>query len=249
MAGEGARSIAQANDLFLDREERTASDHIRMGSALIALQTKPVFDQYHLNERSRSKAKRLKQQAKELGANLEVSSIDANAFIQKTIGALKSRDRGIILLDPWGLQIEWASVELIAKTEHLDMWYLFPTQAIVRMLPRGKMAPEDWARKLDSILGDKNWLSEFYKTTSGRDLFSVDRSNVDRDVTFDSVERYVVGRLRSTFRGSCVDVPLRIGRRGNPIFSFCFASGNPSEGAKRLTTTLANAVIRSNRED
>ncbi len=249
LAGEGVQVIAREG-LLLSPEETAASDEIRIGSALIALKTDPQFDRYQLNERSISKAQRLRSSANQLGvdvAKLEISTDDANDFIRRIVTQMGASDRGVVLLDPWGMQINWTTVQLIAKSQRLDMWYLFPTQAVVRMLPRDGMPSQAWSQKLDAILGDENWRSEFYRVSNIPDLFDVSRESLSRQVSFDAVERYIVGRLLSTFQGSCVEQPLRVGRPGNPMFSFCFASGNPSVGAKRLTKTLANAVIKANK--
>ncbi len=248
MAGEGIQTLPVEPHL-LNAEESEASQSFRSGSAVVALKTIPQFDQYKLNERSSSKARTLRKSIQSLGINfakVEISTDDANDFIRQTVRGMCRQDRGVVLLDPWGMQITWDTVCRIAETQHLDMWYLFPTQAVVRMLPRDGMPTDAWCNKLDSILGEKDWRDEFYKTVVTNDLFDRNRTETSRQVTFESVERYIVGRLRSTFKGSCVEQPLRIGRPTNPMFSFCFASGNPSEAAKRLTKTLSTAVISAN---
>jgi hypothetical protein len=127
------------------------------------------------------------------------------------------------------------------------MWYLFPTQAVVRMLPRSGLPPQNWCDKLDVCLGTPEWRTEFYRQVIGEaDLFGAANRQVDRDVSFSNVEAFVVRRLKVEFKGAVLESPLRLGPRNKPLFSFCFASANPSEPAKRLANRLARGVIKAN---
>ena len=45
---------------------------------------------------------------------------------------------GVLFLDPFATEVEWATIEKIASFNALDTWILFPISAITRMLPRSK---------------------------------------------------------------------------------------------------------------
>jgi len=253
LAGEGTwrnRDMSFGPILGLDESERAAAETVREGSALAAIGIEPPFNRYIFNDLDHRKAEILRKRAIEHGRSsdsIEIEMADANTFIGKICATIDSqRQRGVVLLDPWGMQIGWAAVKAIAETRCLDMWYLFPTQAVVRMLPHSGIPPNAWCEKLDLCLGAADWRTEFYRTIAGSDdLFGVDR--IHREASFGAVEAFVVRRLRETFGGAVLQEPLRLGPRNKPLFSFCFASANPSEKAKQLSERLARGVVRANK--
>jgi len=44
--------------------------------------------------------------------------------------------RGVIFLDPYGMEVSWETVEAIARTEALDCWYFFPLSGLYRNAPK-----------------------------------------------------------------------------------------------------------------
>jgi three-Cys-motif partner protein len=237
-----------------EEEEKIAVELVRDGSALVAIGVEPPFDRYVFNDLNSDRIATLDQRAAERGLpknSIETNSLDANQFIHDFCGRLNSkRERGVVLLDPWGMQLNWATIECVAKTQCLDMWYLFPTQSVVRMLPRSGLPQQNWCDKLDVCLGTREWRTEFYRPSFREaDLFGTADEQLDRNVSFSNVEAFIVRQLRAEFKGGVLDNPLRLGPRNKPIFSFCFASSNPSEAAKRLANRLARGVIRANKAD
>lgn len=234
--------------------EREASEIIREGSALAALSIEPSFDRYIFNDLSKKKTNSLRQRAAEKGISpraIETRALDANSFIDEMCRIISPRQqRGVVLLDPWGMQVTWRTVQSIANTQCMDMWYLFPTQAVLRLLTRSGERPVSWSEKLDHCLGSSKWREEFYRPVRrAPDLFNyMESEEVQRQASFDSVEDFVVQRLKETFKGSVLEEPLRLGPKNRPHFSFCFASGNPHQKAKKLTNRLARAVVRANKQ-
>lgn len=236
----------------LQEAERAAANSIREGSALAAISIEPPFHKYIFNDLDHDKATVLKQRATERGIDsesIEIKSTDANVFVQDFCQLMDTkRQRGVIFLDPWGMQVNWSTIERIAGTRCLDMWYLFPTRGVVRMLTRSGLPSQAWCDKLDSCLGRDDWRTEFYRTVHGEDdLFGQAENRIQREASFESVQAYVVRCLKETFEGTVLEQPLRLGPRNNPLFSFCFASANPSEKAKGLTDRLARGVVSANR--
>ena len=58
-----------------------------------------------------------------------------------------SLHRAVLFLDPYGMQVEWATIEAVAKTKAIDLWLLFPwhwrqsTLEEVRRHSRGMACP------------------------------------------------------------------------------------------------------------
>ena len=69
--------------------------------------------------------------------NIQIENEDANDFLQNLQKDWR-RYRGVLFLDPFATEVEWATIEKIASFKALDTWILFPTSAIARMLPRKK---------------------------------------------------------------------------------------------------------------
>lgn len=74
---------------------------------------------------------------------LEFRCSDANEQLQIMAQALKNNPklRALVLLDPFGMQVNWESIASLEKS-HTDLWILIPTGVIVnRLLDRkGKLA-------------------------------------------------------------------------------------------------------------
>ena len=79
--------------------------------------------------------------------------------------------RAVMFLDPYGMQVEWTTIELIAAARHIDLWYLFPVGIVQRLLHRrGKIIPQ-WEAALDRVLGDREWRDRFYAKSGFYSLF------------------------------------------------------------------------------
>jgi three-Cys-motif partner protein len=153
----------------------------------------------------------------------------------------KNETRALIFLDPFGAQVEWNTIELIAATEAVDLWYLFPLMAIVRMTPRDGRIPDAWARRLDKMLGDPGWRDAFYTQDSEPDLFG-DRA-LHKATRVENVERYLLSRLKSVFP-AVANQTLRLPEaEGRSMFLLVFACANPAPKAMGLALKIANDIL------
>lgn len=139
------------------------------GSAKIALLTDPRFGEYYFIEQDSVKCtelEKLKDEFPEKAADIHIVNDDANAALKRIcVSMMKQRNlRAVLFLDPFGMNVSWDTIEAIARTEAIDMWYLFPLGVGVnRLLTKDGNIPEPWQRKLDSIFGDTGWREAFYK--------------------------------------------------------------------------------------
>jgi three-Cys-motif partner protein len=66
--------------------------------------------------------------------------------------------RGVIFLDPYGMEVEWATVEAIADTQALDLWYFFPLMGLYRQAANDAVAIGANKRaRLKRVLGTDDW--------------------------------------------------------------------------------------------
>ena len=89
---------------------------------------------------------------------------DANSYL-RNLRADWNSWRGVLFLDPFATEVDWATIEKIASFNALDTWILFPLRAISRIMPNSKN-PDDiskkWAEKLTRVFGDESWRQLYY---------------------------------------------------------------------------------------
>jgi three-Cys-motif partner protein len=250
-AGSGAfRYVGKAprESLF---ESHDRSREVHPGSALLALRVDPPFDRIFFIEKRKSNVEALQDLIAKSGhPGATVERGDANEALRELCRPEDwRRRRGVIFLDPFGMNVAWATLQMIAATRALDVWLLFPLGGTVRNLPH-------FASRLDAgkrtavtrVLGTDEWFGKFYKVprTPGTDLWGkpAPPAIARRTATVDQIEAFVGDRLRSIF--AHVEPPRRLKAPGNkPLFSLFFAISNPSPTAITLARKAASHILRS----
>lgn len=125
-AGTGRRTVrveAKDGDLF----EAPAPVHIeqRRGSAQIAVDVTPPFHRLVFIESKPKHCQALRElAAKYPKREIVVVEEDANKSIQSTIAWDGWRHtRAVLFLDPYGMDVEWATLQAIANTKAIDVWF------------------------------------------------------------------------------------------------------------------------------
>ncbi|MFZ4765794.1 MAG: three-Cys-motif partner protein TcmP [Roseimicrobium sp.] len=201
-------------------------------SVRLALGIEPAFMRYVFIEKNENKASelhRLKLDYPALADRIEPVTGDANTEIQRICSSWNWRKRrAVLFLDPFGMQVTWATIEAIAKTEAIDMWLLFPAGiGVNRLLPKHGDIPESWRRRLDAFLGvpESVWHPEFYKTEQQEDLFGGVESS-QKVATIKSIGRFFNQRLRTVFENVAPE-PLELCNDvGTSLYLLCFAAKN-----------------------
>jgi three-Cys-motif partner protein len=233
-AGTGSRtdptSVTEST-LFDDvyRDEDTAS--YRAGSAKIALGLPAPFDHYLFIEKSHLRLEALKKDLeREYPDRLGLCSFrhgDANNVLKAWCHERNwKKERAVVFLDPYGMQVEWSTIEVIAATKAIDLWYLFPLGiGVSRLLTYRGNIEESWQARLDSVLGTGQWREEFYQSNTTLDLFGETRENIQRTATPASIEAFIHKRLASCFEAVAKGLVLR-NTRSSPLYLLCFAAAN-----------------------
>lgn len=245
-AGTGARAEREASSLpLLDLPDIEA---IAKGSARLALEVEPPFHEYILIEKITRRAEELSRLRTEYPTRaIRIVNADANDAVGAICQSTNWRSsRGVIFLDPFGLQLSWATLVQIAETRALDMWILIPTGiGLRRMLTKDGDIPKEWQETLDRFLGTREWRTEFYSTEESVDLLGEPiRRNV-RDARSEKLEDFVLGRLRTIFPTVLNRGVAMTNTRGHAMYLLCFASANPSSKVKTLALRLAQWAARA----
>lgn len=225
--------------------EQEAQEYFK-GSAKIALESEPKFDKYIFIELDNKKVKQLQEviesEHQDLKDKIIIENDDANKVIQDLCSKNWTSNRAVLFLDPFGMEVEWKTIEAIAKTKAIDLWILFPLGISVnRMLMKKRdEIPKEWRDDLDKIFGNNEWFDEFYKQKNELSLFGMDDSII-KTANFDKIANYYIKRLREIFSG-VVDEPMYLyNSMNNPIFLLCFASGN--EKGSKPAIKIAKDII------
>ena len=134
-AGTGERTVKlaakEADLLHESQEERIEA---RRGSAQIAIDTVPAFNRLIFMERKKKHVVALNELAARYpDRQITVIRGDANIAIKE---ATKNSDwqgiRAVMFLDPYGMGVEWETLEAIKQTKAIDVWYLVSLSGLYR---------------------------------------------------------------------------------------------------------------------
>lgn len=247
-AGTGYRQLKreqQPSELMFPEFVEQDTQTFLQGSAQIALETGPRFDKYFFIEQDASRfneLSRLKDSYPHLAEDIVLVNADCNAYLQDLcLNRVWKRNRAMLFLDPFGMQIEWKTIEAIANTQAIDLWVLFPLGvAVNRLLRRDGQIDETLRKKLDTLFGTTDWFDAFYQVETKQTLFG-EREQLKKAANLDQIGRYFVTRLQGIFAG-VAENPLHLyNSRNNPLYLLCFAAGNP-RGAK-LAVKIAQDIL------
>ncbi|MCJ2035705.1 three-Cys-motif partner protein TcmP [Methylobacterium sp. J-068] len=254
-AGSGGRVIerilARESPLFgtTNQSEKVNAP----GSARIALETDPPFHRILLNERHGKRFAALKKLCAE-HPNIQIDLLkgDANDAIvdlcQSTVWrGPRVPDRGVravLFLDPYGMNLKFSTLEVIAATQAIDVWYLFPLSGVYRQASiDGRKLTSKKRESITRILGTDEWETEFYPPREDLDLFGSLPESV-RSANVQAIENYVKKRLMTIFPK--VTDPRRLSMdNGAPLFSLFFAMSNPDPRAIGLALKAANHILKT----
>lgn len=250
-AGTGYRDARRDNEedspqnmLFPDMAEPEPQSFLD-GSVRLALQTEPQFDQYIFIERSSGRCahlESLKSEFSGLAKKMDIHQGDANTKIQDLCAKDWQTTRAVLFLDPYGMQVEWRTIEAIAQTKAIDLWLLFPLGiGVNRLLPKTGDIPKAWRHRLNLLLGTENWYDEFYTVETTPTLFGDDRERVVK-ATMDTIGRYFNNRLKGRFAGVAEEPGVLRNSANNPLYLLCFAVGN--ERGKDIALRIAQHLLK-----
>lgn len=137
------------------------------GSPLRALQCKPPFDYYKFIELSPWRIKKLEDLQKQFPhLDIEIIPGDCNdVLFNKIITQItnQSEQRGLVFLDPFGLQVNFETIRALAEAGTFDVFINFPVMAIIRNLRLDEYPTEHIKTLIDGVLGNSEWMDELYK--------------------------------------------------------------------------------------
>jgi len=227
---------------------------MRAGSARRALAIDPPFHHLVFIEEHQGRYKQLCELKKEFpnrlidcrnrDANTELTDLFSSSPWSSQVGG-RGKHRAVVFLDPYGMGVRWKTLKMLAQTAAVDVWYLFPLNAVVRQLARNiEAVDQDKQLALREIFGTDEWRRQLYQTTIERDLFDVELSATHRTADQRQIESYAQGRLESIFTYVSEPLPLLAEDRNLQKFSLFCATGSSSEDAINLIKRGVKHVLK-----
>lgn len=223
-------------------------DEQKRGSVRVALELASPFEEYIFVDKSKARASQMSQliatSYQHLADRCSVKVGDANVVIKKWCASTDwSTHRAVVFLDPYGLSVEWKTIECIAATQAIDLWILFPLGAGTnRLLTKGRRPPKEWGATLTKLFGTPSWQTAFYKEVVQNGLFYEERHTI-KIANLQAQGQFFLQRLRSVFAGVAPRAMPLMNSRGNPLYLLCFAAGNP-RGAP-IAVDIANHLLKA----
>ena len=218
--------------------------HIIDGSAIRAL--KYPFTKYYFfdskKENTESLRMMIESQYPGKTNNVVYANNDSNKLLLSinTPNWKKDGWRGVAFLDPYAMQLNWSSLECIAKTQIFDVWYLFPLMALNRMLVRSGDLDRSWQEKIDRFLGTNEWKNHIYTKSPQLNIFGEGEYN---KVPINDIRDYVLSRFGTIFPTVSQKAAILRNDMNSPLFLLCFMGSNPSPAAKSASLRVANHLL------
>jgi len=246
-AGTGTIPIAKQD---LVSAELIEYSDFAVGSALRALTLKRRFTKYLFIDQSGGKLKELKVKIAELGVETDGVEFERGDAVEKLLNLcpyLSQRNiRAVVFLDPFGNQVPWTLLEALAKTQHVDLLYLFPAMlGVYRQIgnDNAKMTPEQIA-SLDFVFGPNDWRKDLIGERIEKDLFG-ERTQKFRAADPNEITRLMIGYMKTIFKSCVLDEWLPLGPKGAHWYSLVFAIANPTPAAVKAGASIARHIMKN----
>lgn len=246
-AGSGA-STPRTESLKSDDPTLFPTADVIDGSPVRALGIDPPFDQYIFIEKSGENVRSLAGLCAEF-PNRQIEPVhgDANERLQEFCDRIAANrlDRAVIFLDPFGLSVRWQTIERIAATKKVDLWYLVPVDGMSRQIKDdGSFLPG--ASKIDELWGSSEWRARAVRRSDPiGDLFGGVDDRLEKIARAKQFSEMFRDHLQDIFAGGVAKTYLPLGRGKRHDFSLMFACANPSQAASQTAMRIANHILRT----
>lgn len=179
-AGPGSHEIKRPkqdddiNQMLLDIS-RFGSDQKEQkaflaGSPRVALEIPSPFKAYFFVEKSAERISELQKLKAEYGGRrqIQIRPVECNQYLFSQVARNAKidwkRNRAVVFLDPFGMQVQWKTIEALAETKAVEIFLNFPVgMAIQRLLLRAGEFTAKQRLTLDNYFGASTWFDALYK--------------------------------------------------------------------------------------
>lgn len=227
-AGSGSRYNEEEKNLFSEYFDENEIN-VYKGSAERVLKLEQKFDFYYFIDTDKTAIKNLEAKLKEYNlVNNQCHFIndDVNNQLMNLLNILDKKSAALVLLDPFGMQVNWSSIESLAG-KRIDLWTLLPSGIIINRLldNKGKLI---FSSKLESFFGLRidEIKNQFYKIENNQTFFKIEKKIKKVDDSINKIAQLYIFKLKKIFK-YVTESPLVLYNDKNvAIYHFIFASNN-----------------------
>lgn len=204
------------------------------------------FDTYYFIDKNKQNIENLKNQlSQKYPQKINLCQFipdDANTQLCRLICYLEKdpSKAALILLDPFGMQIKWSSIENLKNCKRIDLWILIPSGvAINRLLDRSGNLKQIKTLKEFYGLDEEEIRNFFYNEKIEKTLLGEEKNKYEKsqNTIKKATELYII-QLKKVFK-HVTEEPLElINSRNVPIYHFVFASHNST--ALKIASYIIN---------
>jgi three-Cys-motif partner protein len=211
------------------------------GSAVLSL--KYDFDRYYFIDLDEERLIELETRIK-IECPYKINQIhfikgDSNEVLKNLMSNISVYDRCLMFLDPYALELEWSTLEIISKKCVIDLWYLFPLNALTRVIPRDGSKLNRCKKIISTILGTEEWETSFYETTGQSDMWGEEKTE---RIEFDRLVTFVMDRFKKLFPYVFGEPIILRNEKQSPLFLLSFMMTNTSPAAINLASKLSKGI-------
>lgn len=154
---------------------KTTGDYIP-GSPLNALHVTPPFKKYYLVDLDGERIGGLRDAIGDR-SDVVLQQGDCNkVLLDSVLPHVKRKQyrRGLMLLDPYGMHLDWEVMKTAGQMKTIDLFLNFPIMDINMNALRRKGGTVEGMERLTKFWGDESWKTIAYKPAKQPDLFAPD---------------------------------------------------------------------------
>ena len=198
--GDGSQKVKDARRPDVFRRGSGVHARLRAASGRTQSPLSPLSLIDNPSNRLRSLRHALKSRGQISFGGMEFHPGDVNGELPKIIKGLNvRRNRAVVFADPFGMQVDWETIEVVGGCPIIDFWYLVPTGlALNRMATKSGKMPKSWSDRLDRFLGEQDWRTRWYRRKEEEGLFGLMES-VEKVADVGLIEDDFQARLGQAF--------------------------------------------------
>lgn len=242
-AGSGSREVESHeeknidNTLFREEELEQITEQASYKGAAERIMGLEVdgfsFDYFYFIDKDKKSLQVLQERLRSLfphkASYMAFRPGDANEKILELVRYAKNNPKcaALVLLDPFGMQLNWETISALKDIKHIDLWILVPSGVIInRLLTRsGKiLCPERMEKTFGLSVEDLQ--KYFYEQITELGLFGEITRQKKRDDTINRIAQLYLELLSKVFRFVIKEPLVLRNSTSCPIFHFVFASHN-----------------------
>jgi three-Cys-motif partner protein len=206
-------------------KSKTSGEEVE-GSPVIAVNTQPPFKEYHFIDLNGLKVENLRKLFGER-SDINIHEGDCNQImLEKVLPRVQWMDyrRGLCLLDPYGLHLNWEVIRTVGQMKTIDMFLNFPIMDMnMNVFWRNPDGVDDAdIARMNAFWGDESWRTAAYRKEIG--LFDfIEEKNANETIVDAFRERL---RGVAGFGNVPEPIPMR-NSTGATVYYLFFASPKP----------------------